>query len=116
MCYFPFFLRKKFFTYFTLCRVSDQREASQTGETLRYYNTDVGFACVNSDQSDDRRCDDYEVRVCCAERTNCRWQRWVSRDRPSGTGDWEVLSVYPAIGRCPTGTWPDNVKDIEARR
>ncbi len=31
---------------------------------FKYYDVENGFACLNRDQSD-RRCDDYELRLCC---------------------------------------------------
>ncbi|XP_035668107.1 retinoschisin-like [Branchiostoma floridae] len=39
-------------------------QASQTGEQFDSYDKEVGFYCINSDQSDGS-CLDYEVRFCC---------------------------------------------------
>ncbi|XP_066292335.1 mucin-5AC-like [Branchiostoma lanceolatum] len=46
-------------------RRGTQTPASQTGETFYRFDTTVGFACRNRDQTD-RYCLDYEVRFCCA--------------------------------------------------
>ncbi len=45
-------------------RKSDKKPAEQTGEVFRVYDNVRGFACVNKEQPD-RRCDDYELRLCC---------------------------------------------------
>ncbi|XP_072305266.1 uncharacterized protein [Eucyclogobius newberryi] len=58
-------------------------------------NKDTGFVCKKKDQKD-KKCSDYRVRFSCyspycAEEV-C-WSKWFDRDNPSGTGDWENLSL-----------------------
>jgi hypothetical protein len=31
---------------------------------------------------------------------NFHWTDWINRDRPSGTGDWELVSSAVALGGC----------------
>ncbi|XP_078584280.1 uncharacterized protein LOC144866630 [Branchiostoma floridae x Branchiostoma japonicum] len=69
--------------------ISTQVEASLAGESIHWYDTTTGFACINEEQDDDM-CLEYEVRFCCPPCPN--WTPWFDRDDPSATGDWEVLS------------------------
>ncbi len=48
-----------------ICRKSDRADPSITGDVIRHYDRVRGFACVNEDQPNGHRCDDYEVRICC---------------------------------------------------
>ena len=47
---------------------------------------------------------------------DCVWTQWTDRDNPGEFGDWETIKSWPEDRRCPTGSWPQNVMDIEARR
>ena len=68
--------------------------AAQTGEVFRVNDNAKGFACVNADQPD-RYCQDYEVRYCCESNAqpSCTWTKWLDRDNPGGTGDWETVAI-----------------------
>lgn len=69
-------------------RVGDGALAQDTGETVTC-NTASGFRCDAADQPDGE-CDDYHVRFFCGG--NAGYTPWISRDTPSGSGDWETLS------------------------
>uniref|UniRef100_A0A672IK13 WxxW domain-containing protein n=1 Tax=Salarias fasciatus TaxID=181472 RepID=A0A672IK13_SALFA len=66
--------------------------ASSTGEIFFLNNPTQGFVCKNSDQKDGR-CKDYQVRFGCPSFCGPEmcWTEWYSRDRPTRTGDWELL-------------------------
>ncbi|KAK6180688.1 hypothetical protein SNE40_008693 [Patella caerulea] len=58
---------------------------------------DHGLSCYNFLQPDGQ-CEDYKCRYCCNYRyPSCprgyRWTRYYNRDRPTGTGDYETLSL-----------------------
>ncbi|KAK6180683.1 hypothetical protein SNE40_008688 [Patella caerulea] len=58
---------------------------------------DYGLACFNFLQSDGQ-CEDYKCRYCCNYRypscpSGYRWTRYYNRDLPTGTGDYETLSL-----------------------
>ncbi len=92
-------------------RISDKTPAENTGEIFRHYDTTYGLYCFNHEQPD-KKCDDYEARVCCLPK--CDWGPWYSRDRPSGKCDCEDIRVpqdAPKYG-CPAG----NAVKVEARR
>lgn len=40
------------------------------------------------------------VAYTCTDTTYC-WTRWLDRDNPSGTGDWETLRNFPPAQVCP---------------
>uniref|UniRef100_A0A672II87 WxxW domain-containing protein n=1 Tax=Salarias fasciatus TaxID=181472 RepID=A0A672II87_SALFA len=68
---------------------------SQTGDQIYRQDTTTGFVCRNDDQPFMRMCSDYRVRFNCFP-SFCGgevcWTKWYNRDRPSGSGDWELLS------------------------
>ncbi|MEQ2280167.1 hypothetical protein AMECASPLE_016869 [Ameca splendens] len=66
---------------------------SKAGENIFRNDLKSGFVCRNSDQPDGL-CHDYKVRFSCEPDScdNVCWTKWYNRDRPSGTGDWELLS------------------------
>ncbi|KAJ8258094.1 hypothetical protein GJAV_G00193100 [Gymnothorax javanicus] len=68
--------------------------ASDTGDCFHIYDATKGFACVNADQRS-RKCQDYRVRFTCPAEfcSKCR-TRWLDRDNPGLTGDYEILSKF----------------------
>ena len=47
-------------------RISDKMPAEDVeGAVFAQYDTIRGFNCLNADQPNGKRCDDYEVRTCC---------------------------------------------------
>ncbi len=92
-----------------LYRKSDGKSPEETGVAFTAYDTDRGFICENAKQ-ESGNCDDYEVRFCCAV-ARCEWTRWLDRDDPGGTGDWEHLEgLRKDLGAC------SKPADIQARR
>jgi len=84
--------------------------ATSTSEIVNF-SASYGIVCTNADQPDSR-CDDYEIRFCCEpEETDTElvegecnldtstWTNWISRDLPSGTGDWELYLDVVNEGR-----------------
>ena len=62
-----------------------------------HLNLDLGFWCVNSEQSDGQ-CADFSVQFCCPTTAtgDCsadgyKWSEYVNNDLPDGIGDWESL-------------------------
>jgi len=96
-------------------RLVSNKQPYQTGGDVVSISTSLGFFCRIRDQRDGR-CNDYEVRYCCRRSFNngiigsCpkdgSWTSWHSRDLPSGTGDWEVRSLYQPKGTCADGKIP----------
>lgn len=90
-------------------RLFDGKLPYQNGGDVVTINPDLGFICKNNNQGDGR-CDNYEVRYCCPPKVQgvvgyCdpekdEWTPWDSRDRPSGSGDWETRSDYRHRGTC----------------
>ena len=91
-------------------RLVSNKKPYQTGRDVVTVNPSVGLVCRKKDQKDNT-CNDYEVRYCCKKKDynngivgSCprdgTWTSWHSRDRPSGTGDWEVRSLYKPKGTC----------------
>ena len=77
----------------------------------------LGFYCINEEQSTGQ-CGDFEVRYCCpkmqvgeCDKKGYEWTTFLSRDTPSDTGDWELLSAFEPNEVCasPTGA---KVQDI----
>ncbi|KAK7882739.1 hypothetical protein WMY93_028913 [Mugilogobius chulae] len=68
---------------------------SSTGDVISSYDIFTGFVCENKKQVRKRQCRDYKVRFLCPVEfcypRGC-WTQWFNRDRPSGTGDWELLA------------------------
>ncbi len=92
-----------------LYRKSDGKSPEETGVAFSAYDSDRGFICENAKQKSGY-CDDYEVRFCCPS-ARCEWTRWMDRDDPGGTGDWEHLEgLRKDLGAC------SNPADIQARR
>ena len=88
----------------------DKVPALATGEKFKHNDTAVGFACINEEQAD-KKCQDYEVRFCCPRSCNS-WTNWISRDRPTNNGDWELLKNIRSEKRIPSSCKPSA---IEAR-
>ncbi|KAM9811531.1 uncharacterized protein ACBT44_011065 [Syngnathus typhle] len=65
-----------------------------TGNVIQVSDTRTGFICRNVDQPYHGFCADYEVRFSCplkfCEHKVCKTS-WFNRDKPSGTGDYELL-------------------------
>nr|CAB3262592.1 uncharacterized protein LOC100180679 [Phallusia mammillata] len=76
-------------------RVSTTKESYLTVNQDLTINVKNGLKCTNINQD----CHDYEVRYCCPNHTipepeckNGKWTQFYNRDRPSGEGDYEILS------------------------
>ncbi|XP_038629499.1 uncharacterized protein si:dkey-205h13.2 isoform X1 [Scyliorhinus canicula] len=64
--------------------------ASKTEDSIPECTILLGFACVNTQQSN-RICQDYKIRFTCPESVcDCKTQ-WFDRDDPSDNGDYEDL-------------------------
>ncbi|CAL8392032.1 unnamed protein product [Gadus morhua 'NCC'] len=64
------------------------------GEVIAVADATTGFICKNEDQPD-QTCLDYRVRFVCHPpfcNQHICWSKWLDRDNPGGTGDWETLS------------------------
>ena len=61
-------------------------------------NTKSGCYCINNRQNG-TSCKDYEVRYQCEKYppSKCCWSKWMNRDHPSGTGDWETLNDFKSL-------------------
>jgi len=89
------------------CQTTRGHDAASTGEVITC-NPNYGFKCANRDQPDGRCNYDYKVRYRCCEGLCKRrtWTNWYDRDDPSGTGDWEPMSLVnpkPCGGKTPVG-------------
>ena len=82
-----------------------------------HINLEMGFYCLNSEQSSGQ-CPDFEVRFCCnkkqigsCDKKGYEWTSWLSRDTPADSGDWEMLHAFEPNEACadPTGV---KVQDI----
>ncbi|XP_077396782.1 uncharacterized protein LOC144033004 isoform X2 [Festucalex cinctus] len=66
-----------------------------TGDVIHVSDPRTGFVCRSQDQPNNGQCSDYKVRFLCplkfCKAKDC-WTRWLDRDDPSGTGDYETLS------------------------
>ncbi|XP_068199058.1 uncharacterized protein [Antennarius striatus] len=70
--------------------------AGATGDVIHKNDVLYGFVCRNNDQRHGKLCQDYKVRFSCHPPFcggGVCWTRWYDRDDPSGTGDWELLSL-----------------------
>ena len=67
-------------------------------EVFSHFTADRGLACRNSDQTDGY-CNDYEVRFLCPA-NGSTYTSWLDRDNPSGSGDYENRSLFPAASVC----------------
>jgi len=67
-------------------------------DKLATFNLRDGLVCNNSDQSNGKRCNDYETSYLC----NGAWTDWRSTDSNNPRGDSERRSAYP--GLCPAPT------------
>ena len=73
----------------------------QTGAVRYHCNQRSGGYCVNSEQNGGY-CKDYKVRYLCCPRaptpppveTCYQWTKWLNRDLPSGTGDYETFHDF----------------------
>nr|XP_049581801.1 uncharacterized protein LOC125972244 isoform X2 [Syngnathus scovelli] len=67
---------------------------ASTGNVIQVSDTRTGFICRNVDQPYNWLCADYEVRFSCplefCEHEVCKTS-WFNQDKPSGTGDYEIL-------------------------
>lgn len=70
-------------------------------ELFYHIDIDMGFWCINSEQTNGNTCADYKVRFCCPKwqdgectRENFGWTPWKDRDDPDMSGDWETLNYY----------------------
>ncbi|TNN60088.1 Cartilage intermediate layer protein 2 [Liparis tanakae] len=75
----------------------DGLSVARAGNVIKTKDTTSGFACVNADQPDGKKCSDYRVRFSCPESycdKDACWTKWYDRDNPSGTGDWESLEDF----------------------
>ncbi|XP_037123435.1 uncharacterized protein LOC119132359 isoform X3 [Syngnathus acus] len=65
-----------------------------TGNVIQVSDTRTGFICRNVDQPYHGLCADHEVRFSCplefCEHKVCTTS-WFNQDKPSGTGDYEIL-------------------------
>ncbi|XP_062267736.1 mucin-5AC-like [Platichthys flesus] len=68
--------------------------AAAAGDVIFKSDSTTGFICKNQDQKSKKMCNDYRVRFSCHPPFcgGVCWTDWYDRDRPSGTGDWELLS------------------------
>ena len=82
--------------------------ATDSGSTeFTHIDTNLGFYCLNSEQSYGSKCADFNVRYCCPKMQvgECdikgyEWTPWLDRDDPDGTGDWENLHAYEPNQAC----------------
>ena len=72
-----------------------------------HIDIDIGFYCINSEQSSEQICAEFEVRYCCPKTQvgTCNlkgweWTPWLDRDDSDGVGDIELLHAFePNQGR-----------------
>ncbi|XP_069578478.1 uncharacterized protein [Brachyistius frenatus] len=70
-------------------------------DVIHQKDAESGFICRNQDQVNkmEKKCNDYRVRFSCHPPFcggGVCWTKWFNRDRPTGTGDWEVLEPLRA--------------------
>ncbi|XP_070578630.1 mucin-5AC-like [Ptychodera flava] len=94
----------------------DGVSASETGENFESYDTEDGFICRNTDQSDGS-CRDYKVKFCCRD-CNGWITKFYDGDNPDGTGDYEDLSSlrhdYSEICSAPSAIYAETLDGTPA--
>ncbi|XP_061781931.1 cartilage intermediate layer protein 1-like [Nerophis lumbriciformis] len=75
---------------------------TSTGDVIYAADSTTGFICKNSNQKKGM-CSDYRVRFLCPLdhcHPNVCFTKWFNRDRPSGKGDFEILSkLWPKYSK-----------------
>jgi len=80
----------------------DSDETFSTDELpdrLNRFNLQDGLVCLNNDQPNGKRCEDYQTRYMCGG----RFTAFQNLDDPSYSGDWEPRSSFK--GLCANPTW-----------
>ena len=64
-----------------------------------HIDIDIGFWCINGEQTVGGGCEDFQIQVCCpkfatgdCDAPGYSWTNFYDNDNPDGVGDWETRS------------------------